>query len=75
MLNNSSIRIRKLKLGVLAALAAGSMYGSACSMADVRHNAIGGTMSFLKGYTSDLWTALVPSVDEVINFRGDDGDN
>ena len=72
MLNNSSVRIRKVTIGVLAALTAGTVYGSACSMKDLRHNAIGGTMSFVKGYTSDMWEALVPSADEVINFGGDD---
>ena len=75
ILNNSLSWTRKVKLGVLTALAAGTMYGSACSMQDLRHNIIGGTLSFVEGYTGDLWTALVPSADEVINFRGDNEDD
>ena len=33
---------------------------------------IGGTMSFVKGYTSDLWAALFPSADVIIHGRGAD---
>lgn len=72
MLTGLSVSIRKLKIGVLAALAAGTAYSSACTMQDVRHNIIGGTLSFVKGYTSDLWAALLPPADVVINLHGDD---
>ena len=32
----------------------------------VRHNVVNGTLSFVKGYTSDLWEALIPAVDDFI---------
>ncbi len=64
--------MRKAKLtGLATLLAGGSMLGSACSVADVRHNFVAGTQAFVKGYTTDLWGALIPTADELLNFGGD----
>jgi hypothetical protein len=49
-----------------AALAGGTMLGSACSAIDVRHNLIAGTMDFISGYTTDLLAAIVPPPEDLL---------
>ena len=61
-----SNQIRKIKVAALSVTALGMLYGAACTVGDVRHNVVNGTLSFVKGYTSDLWEALIPAVDDFI---------
>jgi len=58
--------IRKMKVAALSLAAVGMMYASACTVGDIRHNVINGTLAFVKGYTGDLWEALVPPADELV---------
>jgi hypothetical protein len=59
-------RVRRLKFRVLAVLAAGAGCASVCSAVDVKHNVLGGTMSFIRGYTDDLWAELIPPPAELL---------
>ena len=59
-------RSRKIKVAALSVAAFGMTYGAACTVGDVRHNVVNGTLSFVKGYTSDLWEALIPPVDQLV---------
>ena len=61
-----SNRIRKIKVATLSMAALGMMYGSACTVGDIRHNVVNGTLSFVKGYTSDLWEAIIPPADQLV---------
>lgn len=61
-----SNRIRKIKVAALSMAALGMMYSAACTVGDIRLNAVNGTLSFVKGYTSDLWEALVPPADQLV---------
>ena len=61
-----SNRIRKIKVAVLSTVVFGALYGSACTLGDFRLNMVNGTLSFVKGYTSDLWEALVPPADGLV---------
>ncbi|MGB2986982.1 MAG: hypothetical protein WBE26_14005 [Phycisphaerae bacterium] len=59
--------VRRTKMAALTTLLAGGMLlGSGCSWVDVRHNVIAGTQSFVKGYTTSLWDALIPPPEELI---------
>lgn len=71
MLNARSVRRMKSTLLATMAVAGGTLFTS-CGAADVRLNVVGGAMSFVKGYTADLFSALLPPADELIdNDRGD----
>jgi len=61
-----SNQIKKIKLAALSVTALGMTYGAACTVGDVRHNVVNGTLSFVKGYTSDLWEALIPPADQLV---------
>jgi hypothetical protein len=58
--------VYRLKFRLLAVLAAGTAYVSLCSAADVKHNIVGGTMSFIENYTDDLWAELIPPPAELL---------
>lgn len=62
--------VRQLKVSALSMATVGVLYGSACTMGDLRHNAVNGTLAFAKNYASDLWEALLPSAEELV---GNDG--
>jgi hypothetical protein len=53
-------QFRKVKVTVLCAAVLGTAYSSACTWGDVGLNIVNGTLSFVKGYTADVWDALVP---------------
>ena len=59
-------QIRTIKVAAISLAACGMMYGTACTAGDVRHNIANGTLSFVAGYTSDVWAALFPPADEVV---------
>lgn len=54
-----------VRSAALALVTAGTVYASACSAIDVRHNVVGGTMSFIKGYTTDLLFEVFPAPSDV----------
>jgi|GEM_PF-2051463 len=61
--------LRRAKLAALATfLAGGTVLGSACTAADMRHNILAGTQAFVRGYTTELWVALVPPAEDLINL-------
>ena len=66
-----SNRIRKVKVAVLSVVAYGMMYGSACTLGDIGLNVVNGTLSFVKGYTTDWWEEVFPEPGEVTSI-GDD---
>jgi hypothetical protein len=51
-------------------MAAGAVLGSACTWQDVQHNVVSGSLSFVEGYTTSVWEAIVLPADEI--FRADD---
>lgn len=55
-----------------AALASGTVLGSACSVIDVRQNLIAGTMDFISGYTTDLLAAIVPPPEDLLGGETQD---
>jgi hypothetical protein len=57
---------RKVKVAMLVMATMGMLYSAPCSVGDLGHNIANGTLSFVKGYTSDLWEALIPSADQLI---------
>jgi hypothetical protein len=60
-------------MALLAALAtAGGTVFSSCGWADIRHNIIAGTETFIRGYTADLWDALLPSAEDLVNLGAED---
>jgi hypothetical protein len=61
-----SNQIKKIKVAALSVTALGMLYGAACTVGDVRHNVVNGTLSSVKGYTSDLWEALIPPADQLV---------
>ena len=67
---NSAALLRETKVGVLSALAASMTFGSACTWQDVRYNITGGTLSFVKDYTTGVWEMLLPPADKVFNNDG-----
>ena len=56
---------RKVKVAALTMATIGMLYSSPCTVGDIGHNVINGTLSFVKGYTTDLWEALVPPADQL----------
>lgn len=62
---------RRMKTTMLTAIVvAGGTVFTSCGVVDLRHNLIAGTQSFVKDYTIDLWEALIPPADELINLGG-----
>jgi len=60
------------KVATLAALStAGGMLFDACGAAQIRQNFVAGTQAFVKGYTTDLWEAIFPAAEDLINFGED----
>jgi hypothetical protein len=64
--------VRKIKVALLGVATAGVLFGSACSAVDLRQNFVAGTQAFIKGYTTDLWEAVLPSAEEIVSFGGVD---
>ena len=62
---------RKCRAASLAILTMGMTFSSLCSVVDIRHNAIAGTMNFVEGWVEGLWVAVVPTPGEVVG--GDQG--
>jgi len=61
--------VRKVKKAVLTTLVTGGMLlGWSCGWNDVGYNVLAGTQAFVKAYTTDLWEALIPAADELVNF-------
>ena len=60
--------VRKIRVALLGVATAGVLLGSACSAVDVRQNLVAGTQAFIKGYTTDLWEAIIPPPDELLNL-------
>ena len=59
--------IRRVKMTALTTLMAGGMLlGSVCSMSDVRHNLSAGTYSFVKGFATDFWDAILPDAEDLV---------
>jgi hypothetical protein len=71
MRRNTFPLVRKVEVGLFAAATTGTLFGSACSMEDVRQNILGGTLSFVNSYTADLWEALVPPAEKLFSTGGD----
>ena len=59
------------KAASLAILTVGVAFSSFCSAVDVRHNAVAGTMNFVKGWVGDLWGVVIPAPGDL--FGGDEG--
>ena len=57
---------KRIKVAALSIVAFGMLYSSACTIGDIRHNVVGGTLAFVKSYTTDLWELIVPPPDELI---------
>ncbi len=67
MMNMRKLRGRKVRLLTAMALGGGMAFAS-CSAVDIRHNLVAGTQSFVQDYTADLWAALFPPADEIVNL-------
>jgi hypothetical protein len=52
---------------VVAAIAAGTASSCNFSLKDVRYNVVGGTLSFVKSYTTDMWEAVLPAWEDILN--------
>ena len=63
---------KRLKLTVGSSLAAGAVFASACTAADIKHNLVAGTQSFIRSYAADLLEALIPSPEELIGGAEDE---
>ncbi len=59
-----------IKAAMLVTTAFGMLYSSPCTVGDLGHNVVNGTLSFVKGYTADLLGAVVPSADTLIGQPG-----
>ena len=66
MQRNSGNLVCKAKAVVLSVAVVGALHASACTIGDLQHNVVNGTLSFVKGYTTDVWEALVPPVDDLV---------
>ncbi len=62
--------VRRIKVSVLSMAAVGVLYGSACTLGDLRHNVVNGTLGFVKNYTGDLWETLIPTAEELVGKSG-----
>lgn len=70
MLANRNTQRTKVRILGALTLASGMVFSS-CSMVDVRHNLVAGTMSFVKGYTTNLWEALLPAAEDLVGANED----
>jgi hypothetical protein len=62
-----------MKSTLLAAMTvAGGTVFTSCGMTDIRHNVVAGTMSFVEGYTTDMFYALFPPAGELIDVGSGD---
>ena len=61
--------VRKMKVAVFSMTAVGMLHASACSLGDLRLNLVNGTLAFVKGYTTDMWEALIPAADDLVNLN------
>jgi len=61
---------KKGRAASLAILTVGIAFSSFCSAVDFRQNAVAGTMSFVKGWVGDLWTAFIPGPDDFVGNAG-----
>jgi hypothetical protein len=66
MRGNTGSLAKRIRAAALSMVAVGMLYGSACTWGDLRLNLVNGTLSFVKGYTTDLWEAVFPVPDEFI---------
>ncbi|UCE58966.1 MAG: hypothetical protein JSU63_16175 [Phycisphaerales bacterium] len=65
--------LRKAKATVLTAFVTGGMLlGWSCGWSDLRYNFVAGTQAFVKGYTTDLWEAVFPAPEDLINFGAEE---
>ena len=62
--------VRKIKVSALSMATVGVLYGSACTVGDLRHNIVNGTLDFVKNYTGDLWESLIPPADQLVSIDG-----
>ena len=62
--------VRKVKASVLSMAAIGVLYGSACTIGDLRHNVVNGTLGFVESYIGDLWETLIPTAEELVGNNG-----
>jgi len=58
-------KVRRIKVAALSMAAFGMMYASACTIGDVGQNLVNGTLAFVRGYTTDMWEAIVPPADSL----------
>ncbi|UCE59530.1 MAG: hypothetical protein JSU63_19065 [Phycisphaerales bacterium] len=67
-MSNTSLA-RRMKAAMLTAVVAvgGTVFAS-CGWTDLRYNFVAGTQAFVKGYTTDMWEAIVPAPGDLINF-------
>lgn len=54
--------MRRFKTAILAGvILAGSTMAFSCSLTDIRHNIVKGTLDFVAGYTTDILTGVSPT--------------
>ena len=71
MVNGRIVRRAKRTLLVVAAFAAGTVSSCGFNLQDVRHNVVAGTLTFVKSYTTDMWMALLPDWEDILNRAGE----
>jgi len=66
MKRSSKSLVSKVKLAVLSMVTVGMVYASACTVGDLGYNVVSGTLAFVKGYTTDVWEAVLPAPGELM---------
>ena len=67
--------INKMKLALVSMAALGLLFSSPCTVGDAGLNVINGTLSFIKSYTGDVWTELVPPAEELFGQAEEEDDD
>ncbi len=74
MQRDSDNAISKKKVAVLSMAALGLLFSSPCTVGDIGQDIISGTLSFVRGYTDDVWTELIPPADEIFGETEEEDD-
>lgn len=61
-----NISVSRARAASLAILTVGMTFGSLCSAADIKNNALAGTMDFFQGWVEDLLVEVIPTPAEFV---------